>query len=248
VIVGLVHPGEMGSALGDALRDNGHDVIWASEGRSDATRARAARLHDVESLAALAGEAQLVLSVCPPHAALDVARAVGDFDGVYVDANAISPARAREVAAVHRRYVDGGIVGPPPRSSGETRLYLSGDGAAEVASLFDGSVVDVRLVLNASALKMAYAAWSKGAGALLLAIRDVARHYGVGEALDDEWDESLHERLARAERSASIKGWRWVGEMEEIADTFAAAGQPDGFHRAAAAVFRVAAAPGRADA
>jgi 3-hydroxyisobutyrate dehydrogenase-like beta-hydroxyacid dehydrogenase len=248
VIVGLVHPGEMGSALGDALRDNGHDVIWASEGRSDATRARAARLHDVESLATLAGEAQLVLSVCPPHAALDVARAVGDFDGVYVDANAISPARAREVAAVHRRYVDGGIVGPPPRSAGETRLYLSGDGAAEVASLFDGSVVDVRLVANASALKMAYAAWSKGTGALLLAIRDVARHYGVGEALDDEWDESLHERLARAERSASAKGWRWIGEMEEIADTFAAAGQPEGFHRAAAAVFRVAGAPDRADA
>jgi 3-hydroxyisobutyrate dehydrogenase-like beta-hydroxyacid dehydrogenase len=246
VIVGLAHPGEMGSALGDALCENGHEVIWASEGRSDATRGRAVRFRDVGSLAAFAGEAQLVLSVCPPHAALEVARAVEGIGGVYVDANAISPARAREIAAVHRRYVDGGIVGPPPRSAGETRLYLSGAGAAEVAALFDGSVVEARVVPNASALKMAYAAWSKGTAALLIAIRDVARHYGVGEALDDEWDASLHERLARAERSAAKKGWRWIGEMEEIADTFAAAGEPDGFHRAAAEVYRRA--PGRADA
>ena len=116
-------------------------------------------------------------------------------------------------------------------------LYLSGDGADAVAALFAGTVLATRVVGDASALKMAYAAWSKGTAAMLLAIRDVAHHYGV----EDEWRLAAPELagpVERAEASAAKKGWRWVGEMEEIADTFAAAGQPDGFHRAAAEVFR----------
>ena len=241
MIVGVLHPGEMGSAIGDALVDAGHDVIWASAERSDATRERAARLRDVGSVEALAAEAAVILSVCPPHAALDVARGVTGFGGVYVDANAISPAHAADVGALQARFVDGGIIGPPPRAVGETRLYLSGAEATWVAGLFAGGVVDARVVSDASALKLTYAAWSKGTAALLLAIDEVAKHYGVDEALAAEWRESqpeLQERLAAAERSAARKGWRWIGEMEEIADAFAAAGQPEGFHRAAAEVFR----------
>ena len=241
MIIGLLHPGEMGAAIGDALRAGGHDVIWASEGRSEDTRARATGLRDVGMLDALVAEAELILSVCPPHAALEVARATQFFAGTYVDANAVSPMRAAEVAALHPRFVDGGIIGPPPRAAGDTRLYLSGAQAADVARLFSGSIVDARVVPDASALKMAYAAWSKGTAALLLAVRDVARHFGIEDALADEWRLSqpeLFERLASAERSAAKKGWRWVGEMEEIADTFEAAGAPDGFHRAAAEVYR----------
>jgi 3-hydroxyisobutyrate dehydrogenase-like beta-hydroxyacid dehydrogenase len=193
-----------------------------------------------EAAEALAGEAEAVLSICPPHASVDVARSVPG-DALYLDANAISPARAREIAVRKRQFVDGGIVGGPPQAAGETRLYLSGARAADVASLFEGSIVETRIVPDASALKMTYAAWSKGTAALLLAIRDVARQYGVEEELAAEWRDSvptLPERLSSAERSAAKKGWRWVGEMEEIADTFAAAGRPDGFHRAAAEVFR----------
>src|SRR5947199_10834033 len=99
---------------------------------------------------------QLVLSICPPHAALDVARAVVPFGGLYVDANAVSPARATEIAAIQPAYVDGGIVGGPPTEHGTTRLYLSGARAAEVAALFDGTILDTRAVPDASALKMAY--------------------------------------------------------------------------------------------
>ena len=240
MIVGLLHPGEMGSAIGAALQTVGHDVVWASAGRSDATRRRAAAFRDAGSMEAVAREAQIVLSICPPHAALDVARAVPG-DALYVDANAISPAHAREIAALKPQFVDGGIVGGPPRAAGETRLYLSGNRAIDVAALFEGSIVETRIVPDASAVKMTYAAWSKGTAAMLLAIRDVARHYGVEEDLEAEWRDSvptLPERLAAAERSAAKKGWRWVGEMEEIADTFAAAGHPEGFHRAAAEVFR----------
>jgi hypothetical protein len=238
VIVGLLHPGEMGAAVGLVLQANSHQVLWASEGRSDASRSRAESFRDTGTVAALVGEAELILSICPPHAALDVARAVEGFgfEGIYADANAISPARALEIAALHPRYVDGGIVGAPPREPGTT-LYLSGSGAAAVADLFAGSLLEADVVANASALKMAYAAWSKGTTAMLLAIHEVARHFDV----EDDWRLAAPEvadRLPNAELAAATKGWRWVGEMEEIADTFAAAGQPDGFHRAAAEVYR----------
>lgn len=240
MIVGLLHPGEMGAAVGDLLVANGHDVLWASEGRSDETRLRAAAFRDVGTVRRLAAECRIILSICPPHAAVDVARSLVGFDGLYVDANAVSPDTAREIALLHPAFVDGGIVGGPPRAPG-TRLYLSRGRAAEVAALFDGTVLEPRLVADASALKMAYAAWSKGSAALLLAIREVARHFGVEEPLVAEWDDSipgLRDRLTRAERAAAVKGWRWAGEMDEIAATFAAAGQPDGFHHAAAEVYR----------
>jgi len=120
--IGLLHPGEMGSAVGRCLAASGRTVLWASQGRGPRTaeRARSCGLHDVGTTAAMAGQADVIFSVCPPHAALDTAAAVAaaGFTGLYVDANAISPATAREVrAAVETagaRYVDGGIVGPPP--------------------------------------------------------------------------------------------------------------------------------------
>jgi 3-hydroxyisobutyrate dehydrogenase-like beta-hydroxyacid dehydrogenase len=241
VIVGVLHPGAMGSAIGDALAAAGHDVVWASEGRSEATAARAGRLRDCGTVQRVAGEAELILSICPPHAALDVAEQASGFDGIYVDANAISPARAEQVAAFHPAFVDGGIIGGPPHAAGDTRLYLSGTRADEVASLFAPTIVDARVVPDASALKMTYAAWSKGTAALLLAIRDVARYYGVDGELAAEWAESQPdalELLPSAERAASAKGWRWAGEMDEIAATFEAAGAPAGFHQAAAEVYR----------
>jgi 3-hydroxyisobutyrate dehydrogenase-like beta-hydroxyacid dehydrogenase len=235
VIVGLVNPGEMGAAVGNRLVDAGHEVVWASQGRSEATVERARPFRDVGSLGAVAAAAEVILSICPPHAATDVATDLDGFGGIYVDANAVSPMRAREMAAFHPRFVDGGIVGGPPTEPGTT-LYLSGGDADVVAALFDGTELATRIVGDASAVKMAYAAWSKGTAALLLSIRDVARAFDV----EDEWrlaTPELQERLAAAERSASTKSRRWVGEMEEIAETFAAAGAPDGFHRAAAEVF-----------
>jgi 3-hydroxyisobutyrate dehydrogenase-like beta-hydroxyacid dehydrogenase len=235
----------MGAAVGSALLGNGHDVLWASQGRSPETERRAgeAGLRDVGSVGALLAEADVVFSIVPPHAASAVAADAVGLDGLFVDANAVSPATVRGLPPA--RLVDGGLIGPPPLESGTTRLYLSGGEADTVAPLFAGSPLEARVIDGgvgaASALKMVYAAWSKGTAALLLAIRDVARSTGVEGPLLAEWDESapeLHARLARAEQAADTKGWRWIGEMEEIADTFAAAGQPDGFHRAAAQVYR----------
>jgi 3-hydroxyisobutyrate dehydrogenase-like beta-hydroxyacid dehydrogenase len=249
VAIGVLHPGAMGAALGAALAANGHDVLWASSGRSDATRARAeaAGLADAGTVDALVARSDVVISICPPEHAATVAtgvRAAG-FAGVLVDANAISPATARRIAPT----VDGGVVGGPPQVSGTTRLYLSGPGAADVAALFEGSVLDARVlddsIGTASALKMTYAAYTKGLSALLLALEGTARAHGVDGYLHDEWAISQPHLAAAAEGAAAAAGakaWRWVAEMEEIADTFAAAGQPAGFHRAAAEVYRKVAA------
>jgi 3-hydroxyisobutyrate dehydrogenase-like beta-hydroxyacid dehydrogenase len=259
--VGVLHPGEMGAAVGAALAANGREALFACVGRSDQTiaRARDAGIMDVVTLDALCEQADVLVSICPPHAARDVAASATGFTGLYVDANAVSPATTRAIAEVvtrgGARFVDGGIVGSPPRAPGSTRLYLSGPDAQEAAAALGGPLLEARVVSQevgaASAVKMTYAAWSKGTAALLLAVRDVARAEGVEEALLAEWALSvpeLLERLPRAERSAAVKGWRWVGEMNEIAATFAAAGEPASFHEAAAEVFRAAGSSATLDA
>jgi 3-hydroxyisobutyrate dehydrogenase-like beta-hydroxyacid dehydrogenase len=249
--VGIVHPGEMGAQVGAVLVGAGHEVWWASAGRSPVTarRAEQAGLQDAGDIDGLTQRVEVIVSLVPPHAAFDVARALGTFAGIYVDANAISPAHAAQVAEIvssaGARAVDGGVIGLPPHHAGTTRLYLSGDGAPDVAALFDGTALEARVVQDggptaASALKMHYAAWTKGTSAMLLAIRDGARAFGVEDALLEEWGLSqpgVEARSEGAERSAVAKGWRWVAEMEEIAATLAAKGLPDGFHRAAAEVY-----------
>jgi 3-hydroxyisobutyrate dehydrogenase-like beta-hydroxyacid dehydrogenase len=234
----------MGAAVGALLED----AWWAPDGRSaeTAARARESGLRE-SSLPELLERSDVVLSICPPHAALDVARSAAGFRGLYCDANAVSPATALGVGRIVEEggatFVDGGIVGGPPREAG-TRLYLSGREAPAVAGLFDGTLLEP-VVLGeepgtASALKMCYAGWSKASAALLLAIAAAAERLGVADALRAEWEHSipeLPEELARAERSADAKGWRWIGEMREIAATLRSVDEPDGFHEAAAQVF-----------
>ena len=253
LVIGLLHPGEMGAAVGGCLTGLGHRVCWASQGRGPGTAARAsaAGLSDAGTAAGVAGRSDVILSVCPPHAAAPVAHAVAaaGFGGLYVDANAISPVSSRAlgevVAAAGADYVDGGIIGPPPSAGRVARLYLSGPRAAEVAALFDGTQLEAKVVDDrpgaASAVKMAYAAWTKGKAALLLAARALATAEGVQDALLAEWDFSqpaLAERTRSAARSATAKGWRWVAEMEQIAQSMDAAGLPPGFGEAAAEVYR----------
>jgi 3-hydroxyisobutyrate dehydrogenase-like beta-hydroxyacid dehydrogenase len=274
-LIGLLHPGEMGAAVAACLTGRGYQVLWVPAGRSPATRDRAAAAgltaaagpDAAGQVADLSRRADVILSVCPPHAALGVARAVAaaGFTGTYADANAISPGTAHQVRAITgaagARYVDGGIIGLPPSpgpgeeaSPGGTRLYLAagpegGDEqgpAAQVATLFEGTALTPVILRNdnpaaASALKMAYASWTKGSAALLLAARALARAEGVQDSLLAEWSLSqpgLGGRSLGAARSAAAKGWRWVGEMEEIAASMTSDGLPGGFHQAAAEVFR----------
>lgn len=250
--VALLHPGEMGAAIGAGLVARGHRVVWASAGRSAATRRRAETcgLEDVDTLARAVQAADIVFSVCPPHAAMELARAVAacGFGGIYIDANAVSAETTRAlgllVEAAGASYVDAGIIGPPPNPGASVRLYLCGSRAAEIVPLFEGCIMRAIALEGpvgaASALKVCYAAWNKGATALLAGIRALAGQEGVDAALLAEWNISLPEIPKRSEKvtESARKAWRWIAEMEEIAASFEAAGLPAGFHLAAADVYR----------
>ena len=250
--IGILHPGDMGSVVGACAVAAGARVLWASEGRSAGSRERAAAagLEDARTVAAVVAASDVVVSVCPPHAAIDVARDVAGrrFAGLYVDGNAVAPATAREIGAIVEAggatFVDGGLIGPPPRNAGSTRLYLSGREAKRAAALFESSALEAIAIGDgpgaASALKMTYAAYTKGSSALLIAIRALAASEGVDDALLAEWRRSqpdLPKRSEAAARDNARKAWRFVGEMEEIAAAFAAAGLPGGFHEAAAEIY-----------
>lgn len=249
--VGLINPGAMGASVGAAAAGCGHRVIWAGHGRSPASRERAvsAGIEDCGSLEQLVSAAEIIASVCPPANASDVANdvmALG-FKGLYLDGNAISPDRTRAIAtqvtAGGARFVDGGIIGGPAWKPGYgTVLHLSGTDAGEIAALFEGSPLHTNIVSEdvgaASALKMVFAAYTKGSTALLSAILGVAETEGVRAALERQWGEEFTTQTHRRVTANTAKAWRFVGEMEEIAATFERAGLPGGFHEAAAEVFR----------
>jgi 3-hydroxyisobutyrate dehydrogenase-like beta-hydroxyacid dehydrogenase len=258
--VGVLHPGNMGAALCASIATTGREVLWASAGRSSATRARAeaAGAIDVGTVTRLVRASDLVISICPPSSAEDLAGEVTSigFGGTYVDANAVSRETALRMSEALRaggaRFVDGSVIGPSRFEARRTRLYLSGDEAATVAEVVvAGEPLAVVLdgpVGAASALKMCYGAWTKVTSALLIAIRTLAVHEGVEEPLLAQWasgQERVDDRSGRALEKASTHGWRWIGEMEQVAESFRAAGLPDGFLAAAATVF--AAFPHRPD-
>ncbi|GAA3997304.1 MULTISPECIES: NAD(P)-dependent oxidoreductase [Streptomyces] len=252
--VGIVHPGAMGAQVAAQVRAAGSRVWWLPQGRSAETRRRAAELGllPAGSMAELTAECTLLLSVCPPAAALDVARqtAAAGFEGVYVDANAVSPRRMAQIAeALHgtgATLVDGGITGPPPREAGTTRLYLSGDDTvvSGVRALFDATlltpVVLAGPVGRASALKLAFAAYNKISYALAAEACALAEDHGV---LDDLLDVAAHllpdTPLARPEQLASAgpRAWRWEPEMREIAEAWRGSGLTGSFADAAADTF-----------
>jgi 3-hydroxyisobutyrate dehydrogenase-like beta-hydroxyacid dehydrogenase len=242
---GFLHPGEMGASIA-ALCDG--EAVWCSAGRSPATRQRAveAKMAEVGSLEELVERVDLIVSICPPAAAVAVADAVAatHFDGIYADFNAVSPATARRLGERFEHFVDGGIIGPPAKDAGTTRLYLSGAEAKAVAARWQTPVLDVRLVDGgtgaASAVKTCFAAWTKGSAALLLTIRALARAEGVDAALLTEWATSMPDLIERSEdaaRGAGPKAWRFVGEMDETRSSLANAGLPVGFAAAAAEVY-----------
>jgi 3-hydroxyisobutyrate dehydrogenase-like beta-hydroxyacid dehydrogenase len=167
------------------------------------------------------------------------------FDGIFVDANAVSPETVREIAAPFGHFVDGGIIGSPPRKAGTTRLYLAGPEAPTVASLWEGSNLEARVlpgsVGSASAMKVAYAGWTKGSAALLLSVRAYAEANGLGADIVAEWEASipgLAERADSVARTISRKAWRFEGEMAEISKAMEDAGMPGGFHAAAGEIYR----------
>jgi 3-hydroxyisobutyrate dehydrogenase-like beta-hydroxyacid dehydrogenase len=192
----------------------------------------------------------LLVCVCPPHAAEDVAGQVAaqGYRGLYLDANAISPQCMQRIAATLSAagagVVDGGIIGGPAWEPGRTWLYLSGPRAREVDTCFAAGPLETHVLSAdlgvASALKLCYAAYSKGTTALLAAILATADTFGVRGPLEQAWirdDPTFSARTTQRVRRSSAKAWRFAGEMEEIAETFRSAGLPGEFHAAAAEIF-----------
>ena len=250
--IGILHPGEMGISMAASAINAGHEVYWCSEDRTERTRARAERykLREIDSLFQLCLTCEVIVSICPPHAAEDVAVSVDNtgFTGLYLDANAISPKRAIKIGQMLEPngilFVDGGIIGGPAWTPKATWLYLSGKHAHEIAACFSNGPLETRIIGEeigkASALKMCYAAYTKGTTALLSAILAVAESLEVREELCQQWDmdeQGFSEQVNRRVTRVTAKAWRFEGEMKEIAATFREAGLPDGFHRAAADIY-----------
>jgi len=240
--IGILSPGDMGQAVAQRLQARGHAVFTALDDRSPRTRALAARagIEDCGSVAQLVARCDMVWSILNPAAAVDKAREVAaaltrtDRRILYVDCNAIAPETAREIETLitdcGSRFVDAGIIGPPPRGNASARLYVSGTAAAELAGIVDDQLL-VRILSeragDASALKMCYAAITKGAVALGTELFIAARKLGVADALEQEFALSMsvvHDWLLTRTPSMPPKAYRWVPEMREIAKTFADAG------------------------
>jgi 3-hydroxyisobutyrate dehydrogenase-like beta-hydroxyacid dehydrogenase len=236
--VGILSPGDMGSAIGERLAKHGVRVLVALEGRSERTKslAAAAGLEDVGSVEQMVSQATHVLSVMVPSEATGAAEQVAGAlratgaSLVYADLNAVSPGTTQRIGqiveAAGARFVDGGIVGGPPRGSVNPRIYASGPHAAELAVLAEhGLIVPVigDKVGQASGLKMCYAALTKGLQALGTELLVTARLLGLDETLKAEHLDSqpvLRQWLSKSMLGMPPKAHRWVGEMEEIAATF----------------------------
>jgi 3-hydroxyisobutyrate dehydrogenase-like beta-hydroxyacid dehydrogenase len=256
--VGLLSPGDMGHSVGNMLRHHDMPVFTCLQGRSgrSAELAEKADLEPVDSLETLVQRADLFLSIVPPARATEVASSIAaamqstGADLIYVDCNAISPETTKEVGNIVETagatFVDGGIIGPPPKIDGPNpRIYVSGPNAADVEGLRDFGL-DIRtigdVIGHASAVKMCYAALTKGLTALSTELLVAAEAMGVSDPLRAEFEASQSDMLQHFERSIPgmpPKAYRWVGEMEEIAKTFEDVGMTPKMLLGAADMYRL---------
>lgn len=251
-VIGLISPGAMGASVGAAAVANGASVYWAGEGRSDASHERATRAGLINSgdIKKLVKGCEVILCICPPHDAEATARDIANlgFKGTYLEGNAISPEKTRTIEKIFDNneveFVDGGIIGGPAwKKESGTRLYLSGLSAEKISGLFGESPLEAIVISDqvgdASALKMVFAAYTKGSTALLTAILAVAEANGVRSDLEKQWGDVFTQQTHARVTANTAKAWRFSGEMREIAGTFAEAGVSGDFHLAAANVFEM---------
>ena len=262
--VGILSPGDMGHTVGERLKAYGLTVIAHLADRSARTRglAQKAGIEEVESYDALVEEADVILCILVPAEAAAAAQTVADAlrrtgaDLLYADCNAVAPQTTIEIgeiiAGAGGRFADASIIGPPPRRAGATRFYASGVHAGELGRLEDYGL-DVPVISDrvgdASAIKMCYAGLTKGLTALCTNLLVAAEALGIRDALFEEWGLSQEAMLKRVQGLTSMppKSRRWVGEMEEIADTMAGVGMSPKFHEGAAEIYRFVGASTLAD-
>jgi L-threonate 2-dehydrogenase len=234
-VVAVIAPGMMGSAVAARLVQNGVEVRTSLAGRSEATAARAKAAGMIDAPDAQIAAADIILSIVPPGDALGLAERLAPTlraaprKPIFVDCNALNPGTVLRIARVIEEtgatFVDGGIIGGPPTPGSKgTRIYLSGAAAAQVAVLEQYGLempIQPGPVGAASAMKMSYAGITKGFTALGAAMMLAATRAGTAEDLQQELRASqpaLFGWLTRAMPRMYSKAYRWVAEMEEIAE------------------------------
>ena len=259
--VGVISPGDMGQAIAGRLKESGLNVYAALDGRSERTKtlARAAGLTDCGSIEKLVATCELVLSVINPGEALNVARQVAAAMRktgrkiAFADLNAVSPQTAREADRMIREaggmFIDGGIIGPPPRGEKDKpRIYVSGPDAYLFESISHPNLLMRVLserVGDASGVKMCYAAMTKGTTALAVELLVAARKLGVEQALEKELRESRNDVFEWQMKNIAVmppKAYRWVPEMQEIAKTFGELGLTRRIFEGASDIYEMVAA------
>ena len=254
--VGVMSPGDMGQAVAMQLKARGLNVYTGLEHRSERTRAlaREAGLTDVGTVARLVAECDVVLSIMDPGNAVGFGRVAADALRVtgshtlIVDCNAIAPHTVHEIAGLIEsaggRFLDAGIIGPPPRGKAKTHLYVSGPDAADLAQLAGPQLVVHTIgggIGDASALKMCYGALNKGTQALWLEVLIAAQRLGIAGLLQEQLQQSQAERYGWALGQFPIlppKAYRWVPEMLEISKTLGAVGMTPKMFQGAADIYR----------
>lgn len=252
----MLSPGDMGHVVGQRLIAHGMPVLTCLEGRSERTRALAAKaeIGDVPTYGDLVLETEMILSIMVPGEAVKAARKVAAAlyekgeTTVYVDCNAIAPATGREIDGIMRgvgsTYVDASIIGGPPRREGMTKFYASGPDTRPFEALNEYGL-EVRPlgpeVGKGKGIKMVYGALTKGLTAISTQLLMAAWEMGLYDAL-----EALHEetqgvqrrRMMRAVPNMPNRSRRWVSEMEEIAKTYEALKITPKMYKGAAEFYR----------
>ncbi len=253
-IVAVIAPGMMGSAVGQRLVENGIEVRTSLTGRSDATVARANAAGMVGASDEQIAASDIILSILPPGDALGLAERLAPAlrsaanKPVYVDCNALDPATVLRIAGVVEAtgatFVDGGIVGGPPKAGYQgPKIYLSGEASSRAAELTQyGLVMPIQPgpIGAASAMKMSYAGITKGFTALGAAMMLAASRAGTADDLKAELSSSqpaLFGWLTRQVPNMYSKAYRWVAEMEEIAQFVGADPAGRKFYQGAAQLY-----------
>jgi 3-hydroxyisobutyrate dehydrogenase-like beta-hydroxyacid dehydrogenase len=248
--IGLLHPGSMGSAFGTQLRARGHSVLWCPDGRSDTTRHRAEHAGlEPAALPELVSRCNVLLSLCPPAAAEEIAAQAASLGtvgtgAIYVEANAVAPARVQRIAdrLAPLTVVDAAVIGSPPLGGKTPTLYLAGPGKQvdRVVELFAGTDVRTHVlgdsIGQASALKLAYSSYQKVSRVLAAVAYGAAEQYGVADELLVIADKRTRSYLVETDYipKTAARAWRWGPELEDAAALLADAGLPDSLMHAAA--------------
>ena len=255
--IAILSPGDMGHAVGLTLVNHGFDVITYLKGRSKRTRklSKLGMIKEEPTLESLVTKTDLILSILVPSQAIFVAKEVASAlrstnqTTTYADCNAISPNSTQMINEIitnaGSEFIDASIIGSPPGRGIPPRFYVSGPNAEMMIAL-DKADLDIKplgnIIGRASAIKMCYAALTKGTNTLHVALLTAASRMGLTDDLRKEFEFSQKSHLAAMEKGISrlpANAHRWIGEMEEIAATFENLGVTPNFHKGAAEIYKM---------